>query len=275
VLEFVLKFRLAHSFITDGKNRIGFLCLSICFQLLSTILPSKRIALLYIINAAFEVSSDFSLPEILVTFFQHLCRLTEIQLGSMHPATEITRRLAILEPAQHAIVLGIMRRLRADYLGSERVTGTAFNVYDRSVDMGSNTRQQLVSSLQLLLVELEVAQNSYIMTLWVRMRLAIAMLDERQFDQVERMIQIEYPSQLIQLREPKRMSLVLQCYKIRGYMWMKEGKLEKAASMFQMGIMFSDATWGRHSEIALGFADDAYKLRRLQSRSSDESVLGL
>ena len=63
----------------------------------------------------------------------------------------------------------------------------------------------------------------------------------------------EYPTGLLfQLRENGRLSLALQCYRVRGYMLIEEGTYENAKAMFRAGKILSDATWEREIIHRLG-----------------------
>lgn len=255
MLDFVLKFRLAHALIAENHHKSGFICLSICFEQLSAVLASQRMTLLYVLNAALEVSTDFELPEILALLFRYLHGLAKIQLGPRHPATEIARRFGVLESVHHGDVLGLMRRLQADSDHSERALETAFSVYDKSVEVWSDGSENVIGGLQGLLSGWELVQQSYIMTLWLRMRVAIAMLDQGQTDSMEEMLKAEYPAFELPLKEPKKVSLILQCYRIRGDMWLRDGLLGTAETIFQKGLQLADGTWGIGSQVSLGFDD--------------------
>jgi hypothetical protein len=225
---------------------------------------------LYVLNAALEVSIDFALPEILALLFRYLRDIAEIRLGSTHPAAEIARRFGALESAQHAHVLRLMRRLRADSKDGQQTSELAFSVYDRCVEVWSEGTENLVSGLQLMLSEWGLVQQSYIMTLWLRMRVAIVMLDQGRLGPVEEMLRSQYSRVVLQPKEPLRVSLILQCYKIRGYMYLEKGMLEKAETHFHNGVLLADATWGKHNEVSLGFVDDARAVLLLRRRGARE-----
>lgn len=278
MLEFVLKFRLAHTLISDSHHASGFACLSVCFTQLSAMLvPRQPLTLLYVLNAALEISTDFShLPDILALLFRHVCSLADIRLGPRHPATEIARRFGGLERDQHVAVLGLLRELQS---GPRRpchwqVNEVAFSVYDKTVGISTTARaggekegRGLVGAIQQLLTEWEVVRRSYIMTLWLRMRMMLAMLDKKAGGEeevaVRQLLKSEYPAGvLIGLREPRGVSLTLQCYKIRARMWIDEGRVGNARSMYRMGRVLADATWGAGNDVSMGFIEDARRVSR-------------
>lgn len=271
VLEFVLKFRLANSLITDAHHAAGFACLSVCFQQLSAMLVPQPLTLLYVLNAALEASTDFVLPDILALLFRYLRSLAEIRLGPCHPATEIAMRFGALEREQHTVVLALLRNLQVDSERPWQNKEVAFSVYDKTVEVWSagEGEESYLGGLQGLLSEWEVVQPASIMTLWLRMRMGIALLERGEDGLVGEMLAREYPDVLIELRAPRRVSLSLQCYKIRARMWIEEGLLENAQGMFEMGRVLADATWGGGNEISFGFIEDAAKLALLRGMQGE------
>ena len=217
--------------------------------------------LLYVLNVAFEVSAEYRFPEILGMLFRYLRDLAHIRLGPLHPATEISRRFGILEHGQHAAVLGLMRRLQADSVARSvwQAKGEmAFSVYDKVVEVWSTDRTNLVAGLEQLLSDWELARKPYLMTMLVRMRAAVVRMDNgMEIEMIAEILKDEYPTEwLFQLREHGRLSLSLQCYRVRGYMLIEEGKFESARGMFRAGKLLADVTWGEGNVISVGFEED-------------------
>jgi len=258
VLHFVLKFRLAHNLIADNHHRPGFTCLSMCFEQLSAMPTGRCTTLLYVVNAALEAALDFCLPDILAHVFRFLHHLAQIRHGPRHPTTEITRRISAMSQSQYADVLSLMRQLRADCSSTDEV---AFLTYDRCVDAWSTDRSSPIPGLQDALSATET-QPCTIMKLWARMRLAIAWLDRGEAGPVMDMLRENYPGSVlgVELREPQRVSLILQCYKIKGDMWAQEGQPDIAAVVYRRGAVIADAAWGRGNQVSCGFVTDVERL---------------
>lgn len=271
MLELVLKFRLAHNLVAENYSRAGYVCLSVCFEHLSIVLAARRTSLLYVLNAALEVSTDFNLPEILAMLFWYLHDIARIKLGVTHPATEIARRFGKLDVGQHADVLRIMRRLRVDFEDEQQTAETAFSIYDRSIGVWSECTENRVSRLQLMLSDCDAVRQSYLMALWVRMRVAIFMLGQGR-DPVQEMMSSEYSSVAFQHREAMTASFILHCYKIRGHVCLQKRMLQNAAAYFEGGLVLADATWGKHNGVSIGFAHDKEAVRLLQNQVANQDV---
>lgn len=152
MLDFVLKFRLAHNLIDEGYTRQGFQALNLCFDRLRLFLQEGRpILLLYILSSALEASEHFGRPEVLQMLFRHMAALAENTLGKSHPTSEIARRLGALDQREQKQMLKLTRQFAQGQFGpaddkcKEGSTSPggvppnepAFHIYSRTLEIAS------------------------------------------------------------------------------------------------------------------------------------------
>lgn len=184
MLNFVLKFRVAHVLLDDGLTMQAFEMVNICLNLLSIRLQqtpgmesrAARMVLLFVLTAALEMSISFDHPEMLHTFFQHL---NLVFAGQQPRIADIARQLPQLGRMQQVSMLKVARQMtcRAIYKCPGR-DDPGYELYAKTVEIanGQSSPEQKLRKLQALSVEPATSEFP-LRSLWLNTRVALAVAD--------------------------------------------------------------------------------------------------
>ena len=264
MLDFVLKFRLAHNLIDEGYTRQGFQALNLCFDRLRLFLQEGRpILLLYILSAALEASESFGRPEVLQMLFRHMTALAENTLGKSHPTSEIARRLGALDRREQAQMLKLTRRFaEGQFAGDDKSkegstspggvppNEPAFSIYSRTLEISSIglKTDAALDGFRAMLADLAIA-SCETLAFWVQMRIAIALYDLNRHQEVEDFLEKQYPAAFdLGRKAPDRVTLMLKCFIVRASLKVQDGEWAAAEKLMGEATSLADLTWG-HEDV--------------------------
>lgn len=184
MLDFVLKFRIAHILLDDGLTVQAFEVVNMCLNILSTRLQQAQgsdsrasgTVILYALTAALEMATCFNQLDVLHMLFQHI----DIVCSGQQPRmAEIARRMPQLGRIQQISMLKLARlmmsRAAMGYSGHEN---PGYEVYSRTVDIaiGHESSDEKLRALQAYLADPSVQSSPY-MAVWMEGRISLAVCD--------------------------------------------------------------------------------------------------
>lgn len=184
MLDFVLKFRIAHILLDDGFTAQAFEVVNMCMNILSTRLQQTRgsdtrasgTVMLYALTAALEMATCFNRLNILHMLFQHI---NVVCAGQQPRMAEIARRMPQLDRVQQISTLKLARmmmsRAAVGYAGQE---DPGYGMYSRTVDIAisQQTTDDKLRQLQACQADQTVRNIPY-MAVWIEERIALGVCD--------------------------------------------------------------------------------------------------
>ncbi|KAJ4394793.1 hypothetical protein N0V93_004013 [Gnomoniopsis smithogilvyi] len=184
MLDFVLKFRMAHILLDDGLTAQAFQIVNMCLNILSTRLQQTQgsdsgasgTVMLYALTAALEMATCFNHLDILHMLFQHI---TVVCAGEQPRMAEIARRMPQLDHIQQISTLKfarmMMSRAAVGYSGRE---SPGYAVYSSTVDIaiGHQISEEKLRQLQTLLADPTVQSHPF-MAVWMEERISLGVCD--------------------------------------------------------------------------------------------------
>ncbi|CAN8099747.1 unnamed protein product [Discula destructiva] len=184
MLDFVLKFRIAHILLDDGLTVQAFEVVNICLSNLATRLQQTQgsdswasgTVILYALSAALEMAISFTHLDVVHMLFQHIDNVCGEQQPRM---AEIARRIPQLSRMQQIPMLKLARmmmsRAAVGYSGREN---PSYEVYSRAVDIAisNESSSEKFRQLQVVLAD-PVVQSMPQMVVWMEERISLAVCD--------------------------------------------------------------------------------------------------
>lgn len=184
MLDFVLKFRIAHLLLEDGFTVQAFEVVNMCMNILSTRLQQTRgsdtrasgTVMLYALTAALEMATCFNRLDILHMLFQHI---SVVCAGQQPRMAEIAQRMPQLDRVQQISTLKLARmmmsRAAVGYSGRE---DPGYGLYSRTVDIAISQEgpDEKLRRLQACQVD-QTVQNMPYMAVWMEERIALGVCD--------------------------------------------------------------------------------------------------
>ncbi|KAJ4421550.1 hypothetical protein N0V82_003688 [Gnomoniopsis sp. IMI 355080] len=184
MLDFVLKFRIAHILLDDGLTVQAFEVVNSCLGILSTRLQQTQgsdsrasgTVMLYALTAALEMANCFNHLDILHMLFQHI---NVVCAGEQPRMAEIAQRMPQLDRIQQISTLKfarmMMSRAALGYSGREN---PSYGVYSSTVDIaiGHEAPEEKLRRLQAFLADPMVQSVPY-MAVWMEERISLGVCD--------------------------------------------------------------------------------------------------
>lgn len=184
MLDFVLKFRIAHLLLDDGFTVQAFEVVNMCMNILSTRLQQTRgsdtrasgTVMLYALTAALEMATCFNRLDILHMLFQHI---SAVCAGQQPRMAEIAQRMPQLDRVQQISTLKLARmmmsRAAVGYSGRE---DPGYGLYSRTVDIAISQEgpDEKLRQLQACQADQAVQCMPY-MAVWMEERIALGVCD--------------------------------------------------------------------------------------------------
>lgn len=184
MLDFVLKFRIAHILLDDGFTAQASEVVNMCMNILSTRLQRTRgsdtrasgTVMLYALTAALEMSTCFNRLDILHMLFQHI---NVVCAGQQPRMAEIAQRMPQLDRVQQISTLRLARMMMSRAaVGYSAHEDPGYGMYSRTVDIAISqaTPDEKLRQLQACQAD-QTVQNIPYMAVWVEERIALGVCD--------------------------------------------------------------------------------------------------
>ncbi|KAK7696996.1 hypothetical protein SLS64_013987 [Diaporthe eres] len=188
MLDFVLKFRIAHTLLDDGLASEGMQAINACLESLAFCIQQAQNTspmdmrpatgvILWALSAASDMMSDFKHTKKLVLQML-LQRITALCVGHQPTMAELARRICQLRPSGQVAMLKLARNsiCQAMYIASEYQP--AFETYSKTLGI-ADSRLSPEDKLQALrrLANDPVVHDSPILGAWMEARIALSVPD--------------------------------------------------------------------------------------------------
>lgn len=184
MLDFVLKFRIAHILLDDGFTAQASEVVNMCMNILSTRLQQTRgsdtrasgTVMLYALTAALEMATCFNRLDILHMLFQHI---NVVCAGQQPRMAEIAQRMPQLDRVQQISTLRLARMMMSRAaVGYSAHEDPGYAMYSRTVDIAISqaTPDEKVRQLQACQADQTVRNVPY-MAVWLEERIALGVCD--------------------------------------------------------------------------------------------------
>lgn len=188
MLEFVLKFRIAHTLLDDGLASEGMRAINACLESLAfciqqaqnTSLMDMRPAtglILWAFSAASDMMSDFKHSKKLVLQML-LQRITAFCVGHQPTMAELARRMCQLRPSGQVAMLKLARYSISQAMCIASEYQLAFEMYSKTLSI-AESRLSPGDKLQALrrLADDQIVHGSPVLGAWVEARIALSIPD--------------------------------------------------------------------------------------------------
>lgn len=184
MLDFVLKFRIAHILLDDGLTVQAFEVVNMCLNILSTRLQQTQgsdsrascTVILYALTAALEMTTCFDHLDVVHMLFQHI---NIVCAGQQPRMAEIARRTLQLGRVQQISMLKLARTMMSRAaVGYFERENPGYELYSRTVDVAIShgSADEKLQELQAYLAD-PIVQSIPYMAIWMEERISLAMCD--------------------------------------------------------------------------------------------------
>lgn len=189
MLDFVLKFRVAHILLDEGFMQPGFQAISMCMDSLAVSLQRNQdtsslntrpatVVVLWVLSAALEMMLDFRHTK---TWVLHMLyqRLTTLCAAYQPTMAEIMRQLSQLGSLEQEAMINLARQMISRALFADpSYYEPSFETYSRTVDVavGSLSAPDKVQAMHTL-ANKPVLPGTPALDAWVEIRIALAMCE--------------------------------------------------------------------------------------------------